>query len=236
MPLLNEFHQPVGAPMPYWTRRATPSRVTLTGRLCEVMPLDAARHGPALFDAYQQAPDGRDWTYMMAGPFDTLESYQVYCERIASMDDPLQFAVIDLSTGKPVGTFALMRIDPANGVIEVGSVAFSPRMRRTALSTEAHYLLMCYVFEDLGYRRYEWKCDNFNAPSKNAAERLGFRFEGVFRQAVVYRNRTRDTAWFSMLDDEWPARRAAFQAWLTPDNFDTAGQQRRTLQAIRDIS
>ena len=137
--------------------------------------------------------------------------------------------MVDRTTGKAVGTLALMRMDPGNGVIEVGHVTFSPKLQRTALSTEAQYLLMRRVFDELGYRRYEWKCDSLNAPSRATAQRLGFQFEGIFRQAVVYKGRTRDTAWFSIIDSEWPARRAAFERWLAPENFDENGVQRRRL-------
>ncbi|ONQ53145.1 GNAT family N-acetyltransferase, partial [Burkholderia cenocepacia] len=133
------------------------------------------------------------------------------------------YTVIDRATGRAVGTLALMRIDPANGVIEVGSVTFSPLLKRTPVSTEAQFLLMKYAFDTLGYRRYEWKCDDLNAPSRKAAARLGFRYEGTFRQAIVYRGRNRDTAWFSIIDGEWPDVRAAFEAWLAPENFDAEG-------------
>lgn len=141
--------------------------------------------------------------------------------------------MIDRATNRAVGTLALMRIDPANGVIEVGSVTFSPLLKRTPASTEAQYLLMKYAFDTLGYRRYEWKCDDLNAPSRKAAVRLGFRYEGTFRQAIVYKGRNRDTAWYSIVDGEWPAVAAAFEAWLSPDNFDTQGSQRQSLTAIR---
>jgi RimJ/RimL family protein N-acetyltransferase len=137
--------------------------------------------------------------------------------------------VVDQATGNAVGTLSLMRIDPAHGAIEVGNVTFSPLMKRTPVSTEAQYLLMKFVFDALGYRRYEWKCDALNAPSRQAALRLGFSFEGIFRQAVIYKGRSRDTAWFSIIDSEWPARRAAFERWLAADNFDASGQQRSKL-------
>lgn len=142
--------------------------------------------------------------------------------------------MIDRASGHAVGTLALMRQDPAHGVIEVGHVTFSPKLKQTPLSTEAQYLLMAHVFEQLGYRRYEWKCDSLNAPSRRAAERLGFRFEGIFRQAIVYKERSRDTAWFSIIDSEWPKLREAFEAWLAPENFDAEGRQRRSLVELRE--
>jgi RimJ/RimL family protein N-acetyltransferase len=230
---LNDFQQPVGHPVPDWSRCALPSRVVLEGRFCRLEPLDPSRHAADLFRAYAQAPDGRDWTYMMAGPFASEQEYRDYAERIAAGDDPLHFAVIDKKAGVAIGTLSLMRIDAANGAIEVGNVAFSPLLKRTPISTEAQYLLMKYAFDDLGYRRYEWKCDSLNGPSRKAAARLGFEFEGVFRQAVIYKNRTRDTAWFSIIDTEWPERRNAFEKWLSADNFDADGKQRAPLDALR---
>lgn len=229
----NAFAQPIGPALAHWAPRARPQRVVLAGRLCRVEPLDAARHADDLHAAYADAADGRDWTYMGSGPFADAQAYRRHAEAAAASEDPLHFAVIDLASGRAVGTLALMRMDPANGVVEVGHVAFSPRLQRTPLSTEAQYLLMRHVFEDLGYRRYEWKCDSLNAPSRRTAQRLGFQFEGVFRQAVVTKGRSRDTAWFAIVDGDWPAVRAAFQAWLAPGNFDAQGAQRRSLAELR---
>jgi RimJ/RimL family protein N-acetyltransferase len=231
----NEYGQPVGAPLPGWTPRPLPSAVTLEGRYCRLEPLDAQRHAQALFDAYRAAPDGRDWTYLSVGPFADMEGFLRHAEAAARSTDPRHFAVVDRKTGQAVGTLALMRIEPNSGVIEVGFVTFSPLLKRTPISTEAQYLLMAYVFDELGYRRYEWKCDSLNAPSRTAAERLGFRFEGIFRQVVVYKGRNRDTAWFSILDSEWPAQKQAFQAWLAPDNFDEQGRQRQSLGDLRRL-
>ena len=230
--LLNEFQQPIGTPLPGWTARRPPERVTLTGRLCKVEPLDAARHALDLHTGYVLATNNQDWTYMTMGPFRSADDYRSYVESIVSSSDPMHFAVVDIATQRAVGTLALMRIDVANGVIEVGSVMFSSLLKRTPLSTEAQYLLMKYVFEDLQYRRYEWKCDAFNEPSRRAAARLGFQFEGVFRQAVVYKGRSRDTAWFSIIDAEWPARRSAFERWLDPKNFDQEGKQLSSLDEM----
>lgn len=231
--MLNDHQQPVGLPLPEWSHRPAPSRVVIEGRFCRLEPLDPRHHAADLYRAYSQAQDGRDWTYMMAGPFTSEQAYREHAERIAPGADPLHFAVIDREAGIAVGTLSLMRIDQANGVIEVGHVAFSPLLKRTPISTEAQFLLMRYAFDELGYRRYEWKCDSLNAPSRQAAARLGFQFEGVFRQAGVYRGRTRDTAWFSIIDREWPVVREAFEAWLAPDNFDAEGGQRASLQTLR---
>jgi RimJ/RimL family protein N-acetyltransferase len=228
----NEFDQPVGPEVADWSARQRPPRTPIAGRFCRVEPLDSRRHADDLYDAYAQAPDQRDWTYLSAGPFADRAAYRAWAQQAAASQDVVHYAVVDQASGKAVGTFALMRIDPANGVIEVGSVTFSPLLKRTPVSTEAQYLLMKRVFEELGYRRYEWKCDSLNAPSRATAQRLGFTFEGIFRQAVVYKGRSRDTAWFSIIDGEWPARRAAFERWLSPANFDAAGRQRRGLAEL----
>lgn len=232
----NQFGQPVGQTLAGWTPRPLPGEVVLKGRFCRIERLDPARHARALHAAYSTAPDGRDWTYLGVGPFDSFDGYYAYAQAAALSADPYYYTVIDNSTGQPVGTFSLMRHDPTNGVIEVGAVVFSPLLKRSPLSTEAQFLLMAYAFDTLGYRRYEWKCDSLNAPSRRAAERLGFTFEGVFRQAVVNKGRNRDTAWFSVLDGEWPRLKQAFEAWLSRDNFDAEGQQRHALQALRATS
>jgi len=230
---LNAYGQPIGRPLPDWTPRPKPARVTLDGRFCRMEPLDADRHTDDLYSAYALAPDDRDWTYMAAGPFSSREDYRGYVETAARADDPLHFAVVGLRSGKAVGTAALMRQDPSNGVVEVGSVAFSPLVKQTPISTEAQFLLMSYAFDALGYRRYEWKCDCLNEPSCRAALRLGFTFEGIFRQAVVYNCRNRDTAWYSVIDSEWPHVGKALREWLSPDNFDAEGRQKRSLSAVR---
>jgi RimJ/RimL family protein N-acetyltransferase len=174
--------------------------------------------------------DGR-WTYLPYGPFEDRESFQHWVEKSAAGDDPLFFAIVD-GRARAVGVAAYMRIDRANGVIEIGHLNFSRHLQRTAAATEAMYLMLRRAFDELGYRRYEWKCDSFNAPSRRAAERLGFTYEGLFRQAIVYRQRTRDTTWFSITDAEWPARKAGFEAWLMPGNFDAASTQRQPLSAF----
>ncbi len=232
---INSYGQPVGEAMPDWSQRAEPSGVVLEGAYCRLEPLDAERHAADLYAAYRSAPDDRDWTYLYAGPFYDAEDFGRFAEAAARGTDPRHYAVIDRATGQAAGTLALMHIDTDNGVIEVGHVVFSPLLRNSAASTEAQFLLMQYVFEELQYRRYEWKCDSLNAPSRRAAERLGFRPEGIFRQAVVYKGRTRDTAWHSIIDQEWPALKEAFLAWLSADNFDSEGRQRQSLQEIRTL-
>jgi RimJ/RimL family protein N-acetyltransferase len=228
----NSFGQAIGAPVPDWSARPYQTR-TMQGQYCRLEPINPAEHADALFKAYAQAPNGSDWTYMVAEAFTDAGEYRAYAERMAASTDPLHYAVIDLRSGQAVGTMSHMRIDPANGVVEVGHVMFSPLLKRTPISTEAQFLMMQHAFDTQGYRRYEWKCDALNAPSIQAATRLGFTAEGIFRQALVYKGRNRDTAWFSIIDSEWPALRSAFQSWLAPSNFDSAGQQRSTLAAGR---
>lgn len=222
---MNQYEQPIGIAMPDWRGAQLPGDASLVGRYCRIERVDVQQHAAALYEAYCEAPDWRDWTYLLAGPFDTFEAYQAYLAAAAKLTDPMHYAVIDLSSGKAVGTLALMRIDAPNGVIEVGSVTYSPCMQRTRLSTEAMSLLLKYVFEDLGYRRFEWKCDSLNAPSRAAALRFGFKFEGVFRQAVVTRQRNRDTAWYSIIDSEYRTLQAAYARWLDARNFDEDGKQ-----------
>jgi RimJ/RimL family protein N-acetyltransferase len=233
MTRLNEYDQPIGDAVPGWSPRPLPPRANIEGRYCRLEPVDAKRHGPDLFAANTSAPDGRAWTYLFQEPFAQYEAFHVHLEHMQTSRDPLFFAVADSKTQRAVGYLALMRIDPAHGVIEVGHINYSPLVQRTPAATEAQYLLMKLVFDTLGYRRFEWKCDSLNAPSRRAAQRLGFRFEGVFRQAVVYKGRSRDTAWFSIIDREWPAARAAMEAWLSPDNFSSDGTQRVSLTDIR---
>lgn len=228
----NSFGQPIGRELPGWLPPQHPARTVLEGRFCRVEPLDVARHARQLYDANSLDPEGRMWTYLFSGPFASFEEYRAWLEPRPASEDPLYFAFIDKGRGQAVGLGSYLRIEPAQGSVEVGHLQFSPLMQRTPVATEAMYLMMKHAFE-LGYRRYEWKCDSLNAGSRRAAERLGFTFEGIFRQAIVYKGRNRDTAWFSILDTEWPALDAAFRAWLDPANFDAGGRQRRSLAVLR---
>jgi len=225
----NEYEQPIGPPVAGWAARPEPPSTPMDGRFCRVEPVDLERHARDLYEAFSEAPDGRDWTYMTIGPFPDLASYKEYLALAVASPDPFHHAIVDLASGKAIGTVALMRIDRPNGVIEVGSVTYSRRLKRTPAATETMFLLMRRVFDELGYRRYEWKCDHFNAPSRAAALRYGFRYEGIFRNATVYKGRSRDTAWYSMTDAEWPAIRRAYEQWLEPANFDASGMQRKRL-------
>jgi RimJ/RimL family protein N-acetyltransferase len=230
----NHYDQPIGPPVADWYERAPPQRRAHAGRYCRLEPVDVEGHASALFDAYMQAPDERDWTYLAHERPPDLPAFREYLGSLAAASDPLHYAIVDIATGLAAGTAALMRITPQYGVIEVGCITYSPRLKKTRCGTEAMYLLMRYVFDELRYRRYEWKCDSLNGPSRTAAKRYGFAFEGVFRNAMLYKNRSRDTAWFSIIGAEWPHIRGAFEAWLHPHNFDALGQQQRTLAVIRD--
>jgi RimJ/RimL family protein N-acetyltransferase len=232
----NPFGDPIGFAVPDWYERPQPPRTAMIGRYGRVEPLDIERHAADLHDANRDDPDGRNWTYLTYDGFDDLASYRAWLASMTGSDDPLFHAIVDGSTDKAIGVAAYLRIDPAMGAIEVGHLNFSPRLQRTRLATEAMFLMMRRAFDELGYRRYEWKCDSLNAPSRRAAERFGFRFEGVFRQAIVYKGRNRDTAWFSILDCEWPAVRAAYEQWLAPSNFDARGQQRERLSDLMERS
>ena len=226
--IVNELGQPIGWPVATDLPRPRPEKVRLEGRFCSLVPLDVEAHGGQLWEAFSADTTGVNWTYLPVAPIETEAGLGVFLRAAEASEDPLYFTVLN-AEGRAVGHATYLRIDPANGVIEVGYIHFSPLMQRTPMSTEAMYLMMAYVFETLGYRRYEWKCDALNAPSLAAAKRLGFTFEGVFRQAVVYKGRNRDTAWLSVLDSEWPALKARFERWLDVENFDSKGRQRTRL-------
>ena len=227
----NALGQPVGCAMPDWTPRQPPPLQPMHGRYCRVEPINVA-HAEDLFEANGYDVEGRNWTYLFTSKPADLSEYREWVQKISTSKDPLMHAIIDLATGKAVGVASFMRIDAAFGVIEVGGINFSPRLQRTRAATEAMFLMMRRAFDELGYRRYEWKCDSLNVPSRAAAQRYGFQFEGVFRQAVVYKNRTRDTAWFSIIDSEWPQVRSAFEDWLAAENFDAQGVQQRSLGTL----
>jgi RimJ/RimL family protein N-acetyltransferase len=222
--------QDVGRPVDA-TPALKPSAVILKGRFGVIEKFDAAKHSASLWDAIKG--DDKLWTYMWYGPFTARAAFEKFTTLLASSDDPFAYAIIDNSSNV-LGVATLMEIRPANRVIEVGGIFYSKALRRTPLATEAQFLLMRYVFEELHYRRYEWKCDTFNAPSRRAAERFGFTFEGIFRQHMIIKGRNRDTAWFAMLDHEWPVLKRAYEAWLAPENFGAAGKQKKKLEAFRD--
>lgn len=221
----NDMGQPIGPSVPDWTPRPVPVGVALEGRVTRLEKLDPAVHAESLWRAYSSDSEGRLWTYMGSGPFDSRAALEAWLTLHATNSELVNYVLISRESGEALGIGSFLRIDPVMGTLEIGHLCFSPTIARTTISTEAHYLLMRHVFDGLGYRRYEWKCDSLNAPSKRAAERLGFRFEGVHRQARVYKGRNRDTAWFSILDSEWPVLRRALETWLAQENFDADGKQ-----------
>ena len=224
----NDLGQPVGFPLPGWAPPPAPPREPMQGRYCRLEPLDPDRDAAALCEAEAAVADGRSWTYLAYGPFRALSDYRAWMGATCLSNDPLFFAILDNADGKAAGVASYLRITPAAGSIEVGHIHYSPRLQRSPAATEAMFLMMQWAFES-GYRRYEWKCDALNAASRAAAQRLGLSFEGVFRQAAVYKGRNRDTAWYAAIDREWPALREAFLAWLDPGNFDVDGRQRTRL-------
>ena len=227
----NSLGQPIGFSVPDWKPAARPVHKLLTGRFCRLEPLNTARHAADLYAANTLDAEGRNWAYLPYGPFDSLSSYSNWVDQFSATSDPLFFAIVSHATGKAVGVASFLRIDPANGSIEVGHLNFSSLMQRTPIATEAMHLMMKEAFA-LGYRRYEWKCNALNLPSRQAAQRLGLSFEGIFRQAAVVKGHNRDTAWYAAIDKEWPALNEAFQTWLSPENFDDAGEQRVALSKL----
>ena len=221
--------QPIGEPVANWKAANSPVRQEMTGRYCSVVPLDVNLHAQDLFSVFSEDEEGQNWTYLRAQAPANFEEFRQWLQGMCCDNDPLFFTVVDNRDGMAVGMASLLRIDPDNGVIEVGHIHFSERLKKTPQASEAMYLLMRAVFA-WGYRRYEWKCDSLNQPSRRAAARFGFSFEGVFRQAVVYKARNRDTAWFSILDSEWPRQQRAFELWLAKDNFDDNAKQLLSLQ------
>ena len=229
-PLVNEFGQPVGAEVTNWKGVTVPPRTPMQGRFCRVEALDSKSHLDDLYEAYADDREGTLWTYMVVGPFSSEEEFRTWLQAACATDDPLFYAIVDLTSGRAVGMAAYLRIQPSVGVIEIGNITYSPRLQKTALATEAMFLLIQRVFDELGYRRYEWKCDSLNIASRKAAERLGFSFDGIFKQAVVYKGRNRDTAWYSILDGDWPLLKNAYLKWLDLANFDEQGKQKVKLQ------
>ena len=228
---LNALGQPVGRALPDWMPPPLPPRTAMAGRYCRVEPLDPERHAESLFAANSRDADGRMWTYMAYGPFADFASYRAWTEDASRGSDPLFHAIVDLKSGRAIGVASYLRIEPRAGSIEVGHIAYSPLLQRTPIATEAMALMMCRAFA-LGYRRYEWKCDALNAASRAAALRLGFSFEGIFRQATVVKRRDRDTAWYAVIDRDWPALEKVFERWLDSANLDADGRQRTRLASL----
>jgi RimJ/RimL family protein N-acetyltransferase len=227
----NDLGQPIGFPVDGWSPRQRPPLTPMEGAYCRLEPLDAERHASDLYAAFGEDREGRMWSYLPWGPYADFGTFLEAVRAGLRREGFVTYAVI-APGGKPLGHASYLNINLAAGSIEVGAITYSPALQKTPAGTEAMFLMMRRVFDELGYRRYEWKCNSLNAPSRAAAERYGFRFEGVFRQADVVKGRNRDTAWFSITDGEWPAVKAAFERWLAPANFDGAGRQRERLSAL----
>lgn len=219
-----------------WQPRPRPGREVLEGRTVRLEPLEAARHGDELFAASAVADAGSRFAWLPELPPQDRAAFEPWLEKAEASPDPLFFAVIDKASGKVAGRQTLMRIDANNGVAEIGNIYWGPLVSRKPAATEAQFLFASYVFDELGYRRYEWKCNNANEPSKRAADRFGFTFEGLFRQHMVVKGANRDTAWYSIIDKEWPALKSAYISWLDPSNFDSDGQQIRRLEEFRAVT
>ena len=224
--------QPVGPPVPNWQPRPYPEHRSFAGHYCRIEPIDPAVHATSLYEVLCDPENDALWTYLPTSPPATTDEWQQRLHSYAASRDPLYFTLFN-EQGRAAGIASYLRIAPEHGVIEVGHIHLSPWLQHTRAATEFQYLLMRHAFDDLGYRRYEWKCDSLNAPSRSAALRLGFLFEGIFRKAIVYKGRSRDTAWYSIVDEEWPTLRQAFEAWLSPENFDGSGRQLRSLAGLR---
>ncbi len=229
----NSLGQPIGNPVAKWKPVTPPPRLFMEGGYCRIEAIDPDRHGPELFEAFVADQGQEIWTYLPYGPFSDEEGLIEWMNEVCLGEDPMFHAIVDSTSQKATGVASYLRIKPKIGTIEVGHINFSPKLQRTPAATEAMYLMMRRVFSELGYRRYEWKCDALNSRSCAAAERLGFQREGVFRQATMYKGRNRDTAWYSVIDKEWPTLARAFEAWLHPENFDVNVRQKRTLRDIR---
>lgn len=212
-----------------WQTRPRPERQILEGKFVRLEPLNAAKHGDDLYEASTVADVEERFQWLYETPPASRQEFDEWLIEKEKSEDPLFFAVIDKKTGKVTGRQTLMRIDPANGVAEIGNIYWGPLMARTPAATEAQYLFMQYIFDTLGYRRYEWKCNNANIPSKKAAERFGFEFEGIFRQHLIVKGKNRDTAWYSVIDADWPDLNTAYKQWLSDDNFDENGLQKMRL-------
>jgi RimJ/RimL family protein N-acetyltransferase len=232
MQRFNEFGQPIGFDVPGWKPPPFPPHAILQGRYCRLEPLNAAHHSRDIYEAQAEDVNGERWTYSFHGPYAHFVDYEKWVQGVETSRDPQFYAIVDSASGRAVGSCAYMRIEPKHGVIEVGNIYFSPRLARTRAATEAIYLVLANAF-DLGYRRFEWKCDSCNLPSRAAATRFGFTYEGMFRQAIVNKGRNRDTTWFAIIDSDWNGGlKGAYLRWLDAANFDSAGVQRQKLSEL----
>jgi len=232
--VLDQNGLPVGLNVENWSPRSPPSTQIMSGACCRLEIFDLDKHGEGLFKAFSHDTDARNWTYLPYGPFKTVDAFRQWCQAECVGEDPLFYTVIDKTTEQPTGMASYLRITPELGSIEVGHIHFSPLIQGTRMATESMYLMMRYVFDELGYRRYEWKCNALNTPSCKAAERFGFQFEGIFRKAALSKHQNRDTAWFAIIDDDWSQLKKGYCLWLSDENFDADGQQIRSLKQCID--
>lgn len=228
---INQLKQPIGHSLTQWAACSKPDGTAMIGQYCTVKKLDPLIHGESLYREFSAAKDERNWTYLPYGPFNNKTDFLYWLSTVCVGQDPLFYAVIDNRNNAAIGLASYLRIEPTVGVIEIGHIHFSLALQKTPMATEAMYLMMRHAFDELGYRRYEWKCDTLNEGSKQAAARLGLTYEGTFRQATIYKGRNRDTAWLSIIDSEWPHQKAAFERWLKPYNFDKDNLQHYSLHA-----
>jgi RimJ/RimL family protein N-acetyltransferase len=226
----NEHGQPVGAALSHWERADFPVAEEIAGRTVTLVPLDPGSHSADLYSAFATAPESL-WTYMPFGPFESADALEETLSALTALDDWVLFAIV--VDDRPLGFASYLRIQPVEGVIEIGAITMSPPLQRSTSGTEAIFSMIDNAFA-LGYRRVEWKCDDLNEPSHRAAIRFGFTYEGTFRQATHYKGRNRDTAWYSIVDAEWQPLRETFSRWLDPDNFDADGGQKRGLGELRE--
>ena len=233
--MLNQYQQPIGDNLVNYHAGEFPEIDQLIGTYARIEKLSLAKHGEDLYAVLGPEANDKDFTYLPINPFQTFSDYTAYIKTLETSNDPYYLAIMDKETGKALGLFALLNIDTANRALEMGWVIYSDKLKQHRIATEAQFLLMQYSFEHLAYRRYQWKCDRFNQPSYHAAIRLGFTYEGCLRNAVVYKNRSRDSQFFSIIDQEWPAIKAMFQKWLHPGNFDAQAQQLASLNSFKTI-
>jgi RimJ/RimL family protein N-acetyltransferase len=224
----NEFNQIAGHPVKNWQPVKMPAQAIMQGKYCILEPINIDKHTEKLFENLLIENQGESWTYLPYGPFKNNDEFSAWIKATNAEQDTELYAILNIHH-IPIGIAGYLRINPGHGVIEVGHLHFSKLLQKTPAATEAMYLMMRHAFDDLGYRRYEWKCNSLNEASRNAALRLGFTFEGIFRQSNVFKNRNRDTAWFSIIDSEWPAIKEKLQQWLDLKNFDSDGNQVKRL-------
>lgn len=222
--------QALGFSMENWSSRILPDIDIIEGNYCILKRVNQKLHSKELYTAFQQDSSEQIWTYLPYGPFKNFEEFDLWLQKQEQSTDPIFYTILNIETRKSVGYISLMRIQPQHGVLEIGHVVFSPELQKTTAATEVIYMLLNYAFTELGYRRVEWKCDALNEKSNKAALRFGFTFEGIFRQALVYKNRNRDTAWYSIIDTEWPSIKPIYQDWFSPNNFDHNGNQVKPLE------